>query len=81
MPEVGIGALKPRPDESELFDTDKEMSLYKPRDETWEDIGVQCAEEGIGVSLFLSPFKPIDVGTIGKLHLYFCHVSPLTGVL
>ncbi|THH27445.1 hypothetical protein EUX98_g6743 [Antrodiella citrinella] len=72
MPTIGIGALKPRDDEAELYDTEKELALYKPRDDTWQDIGVQCVEGGVGVSLFLSPFKPMDIGTIGV-------VSTVTG--
>ncbi|KIP06361.1 hypothetical protein PHLGIDRAFT_19471 [Phlebiopsis gigantea 11061_1 CR5-6] len=65
LPTVGPGHLRPREDESSLHETDKETSLYTPRNETWNDIGSQCAEEGIGVNMFLGMSKPIDIGTIG----------------
>ena len=65
LPNVGIAALKPREDETSLYDTDRELSLYAPRDAIWKDIGDQCAEEGIGINLFLGMSKPIDIGTIG----------------
>lgn len=71
LPTVGPGALKPRDDETSLYDTDKEHSLYIPRDGTWKDIGEQCAEEGIGIHMFLGMSKPIDIGTIGMIP-YIC---------
>ena len=65
LPTVGPGALKPRDDETALYDTDKEMSLYVPRHPMWREAGEQCAEEGISINMFLGMGKPIDVGTIG----------------
>jgi protein transport protein SEC24 len=67
MPTLGAGALGPREqDESTLYGTDKEKTLFVPRDPSWRDLGEECAEEGVGISLFLAPPQPTDVGSIGE---------------
>lgn len=51
-----------------MYDTEKESSLYTPRNDTWKEIGEQCVDQGVGVNIFLGMSKPIDIGTIG-LHV------------
>jgi protein transport protein SEC24 len=68
MPRVGPGALHAEPKEADMYETSKESSLYVPRDNTWRDIGTECVEDGIGVSMFLTMSKYIDVGSIGAIH-------------
>lgn len=57
------------------YDPEREKTYFVSRDDTWRDIGEQCAEEGIGVSMFLGMSRPIDVGTIGNcVNGPFCQV-------
>ncbi|KAL6301054.1 hypothetical protein BKA93DRAFT_739260, partial [Sparassis latifolia] len=72
IPAVGIGALTPPTDDSSVFGTEKEKQLFLPRHNAWRDIAEQCAEEGIGVNVFLGMGRPIDVASVGV-------VSSITG--
>lgn len=48
-----------------MHDTDKETSLFKPRSTSWITLAEECAEEGVGVSMFLAPNNYMDVGSVG----------------
>lgn len=73
LPSIGAGAVPITPPaEQDLYDTDKEVSLHLPRSATWMSIGEECAEEGIGISMFLAPNKFMDVGSVSV-------VSTMTG--
>lgn len=70
IPTIGGGALGPREqEESTLYATGKEKALFVPRNPFWRDLAEECAEEGIGVSLFLAPAQPMDLGSIGEFGL------------
>jgi protein transport protein SEC24 len=70
MPTVGPGALR-TPDEAKLAGTDNEYKLFIPRNKFWIDIGEECAEEGIGISMFLGMSKSVDIGSIGMISCPF----------
>ncbi|KAF9442321.1 beta-sandwich domain of Sec23/24 [Macrolepiota fuliginosa MF-IS2] len=67
LPNTGLGALPNGSVEPELYDTDKEKTLHKPRDVSWLDVGEELAGEGIGVSMFLAPNKYMDIGSVGAV--------------
>jgi hypothetical protein len=67
MPTIGLGALNEQASEADLFDTDKEKTMFRPRDRTWRDIGEESAMEGVGINMVLAPSKFIDIGSIGML--------------
>lgn len=67
IPMIGIGALQGQPNEADMVNTDKEKTLFKPRDKVWRDIAEECAMEGIGINLVLTPSRYIDIGSIGKI--------------
>lgn len=66
LPTIGAGALPTLVDESSVNGTDKERTLFEPREPTWKDIGQQCAAESVGVSMFLGMGRPIDIASIGQ---------------
>ncbi|KIJ62132.1 hypothetical protein HYDPIDRAFT_182910 [Hydnomerulius pinastri MD-312] len=65
LPTIGPGALEPLPDHSQVYGSEKERTIFLPRNQTWREIAEECADEGIGVSLFLGMSKAVDIGSIG----------------
>lgn len=61
-----MGQLEPVQMESNLHKTEKERLLYSPRHVFWKNIADECADEGIGISMFLAPSNFLDVASIGK---------------
>lgn len=72
MPSIGLGALEPLTDESQVYGTDNERTLFIPRGYAWRDIAEECSDEGVGVSMFLGMSKAIDLGSIGMVISTFC---------
>lgn len=65
LPTFGPGALKHRED-SKLYGTDKEKTLFSPQDPFYRIIAEECVDAGIGINLFLFPSQYIDVASLGK---------------
>lgn len=66
IPTLGMGQLEPVQMESNLHKTEKERLLYSPRNVFWKNIADECADEGIGISMFLAPSSFLDVASISK---------------
>ena len=64
IPTVGLGALTTPEDVSILIGTKKEKNIFVPRNEDWQELGEQCAEQGIGVNLFFANNRPVDLASI-----------------
>ncbi|KAF9788107.1 hypothetical protein BJ322DRAFT_605700 [Thelephora terrestris] len=64
IPTLGMGQLEPVHMESTLHKTEKERPLYSPRNVFWKNIADECADEGIGISMFLAPSSFLDVASI-----------------
>ncbi|QRV76516.1 transporter protein Sec23 [Ceratobasidium sp. AG-Ba] len=62
------GDLPSRPkSEQEIGNTDKERVLFSSGSLKWTELAEECAEAGVGVSLWLFPSQFIDIGTIAEL--------------
>ena len=64
IPTVGLGALTTPEDISVHIGTEKEKNIFAPRSEDWQELGEQCAEQGIGVNLFFANSRPVDLASI-----------------
>ena len=65
LPMVGQGPLLEHQAEEQLHGTDNENMLYRSRDNYWKELAEECVDHGVGVSLFLTPNRYIDVATLG----------------
>ncbi|KAG0317714.1 COPII coat Sec23p-Sfb3p heterodimer component [Dissophora globulifera] len=66
LPTFGPGALRHR-DDSKLYGTDKEKTLYAPQDDFYKTLAESCVDAGLSIDLFLFPNAYVDVATLGCL--------------
>ncbi|KAI7817471.1 Sec23/Sec24 trunk domain-containing protein [Gamsiella multidivaricata] len=66
LPTFGPGALRHR-DDSKLYNTDKEKTLYAPQDDFYKKLAECCVDAGLSIDLFLFPNAYVDVATLGCL--------------
>lgn len=59
-------------EETSLYGTDDEKKLFLPRDKAWQALAEECAEEGVGINVFLGNVRFVDVGSIGA---FFVSIS------
>lgn len=71
IPTWGPNRLVLRED-SKLYGTDKEKTLFKTDAPAWRTIAGKMVEAGVGVDFFMTPSAYIDVATIG-------HIAATTG--
>ncbi|KAF9653645.1 sec24-like protein [Thelephora ganbajun] len=64
IPTLGMGQLEPVQMESNFHKTENERLLYSPRNVFWKNVADECADEGIGISMFLAPSNFLDVASI-----------------
>ncbi|CAG8719921.1 5381_t:CDS:2, partial [Racocetra fulgida] len=69
LPTLGPGSIRHRED-SKLYNTDKEKTLFGPQDNYYKTLAVNCVDSGICIDLFLFPNTYIDVATIGETYFY-----------
>ncbi|KAF9382274.1 COPII coat Sec23p-Sfb3p heterodimer component [Mortierella sp. AD011] len=66
LPTFGPGALRHR-DDSKIYGTDKEKTLYAPQDDFYKNLAESCVDAGLSIDLFLFPNAYIDVASLGCL--------------
>ncbi|KAF9200494.1 COPII coat Sec23p-Sfb3p heterodimer component, partial [Haplosporangium sp. Z 27] len=66
LPTFGPGALRQR-DDSKIYGTDKERTLYAPQDDFYKNLAESCVDAGLSIDLFLFPNAYVDVATLGCL--------------
>ncbi|KAI1311905.1 COPII coat Sec23p-Sfb3p heterodimer component [Mortierella claussenii] len=66
LPTFGPGALRHR-DDSKIYGTDKEKTLYAPQDDFYKKLAESCVDAGMSIDLFLFPNAYVDVATLGCL--------------
>ena len=80
IPTIGLGALTTPEDMSILIGTEKEKSIFDPQHEAWQELGEQCAEEGIGVNMFFANSRPVDLASICE-HVSFSQVHAADSIM
>ncbi|KAG8701649.1 COPII coat Sec23p-Sfb3p heterodimer component [Ceratobasidium sp. 394] len=53
--------------EQEATNTDKERALFASGSLKWTELAEECAEAGVGISLWLFPSQFMDIGTLADL--------------
>lgn len=69
-----------------MYNSDKEKQLFIPRDPSWREIAEECAEEGIGVTMFVGSGTTtyLDIASIGDcfhVTMYFAVDEAFPGLV
>ncbi|CCA67291.1 related to Protein transport protein Sec24C [Serendipita indica DSM 11827] len=65
MPKLGFGMLTERENEKSIYTSESDSTLFIPREVSWKEMGEECVDCGVGVSMVLAPSRWADIGTIG----------------